>query len=73
MRELLFITMNIQEIIEKLREIYKTDALVGDALGISQPTVFRLRKGKTKTSFDTGLKIIQLGKRHGITTEKSDD
>ena len=43
-----------------------SDSRIAEELGISQPTVFRLRTGKTSTSYETGLKIIELAKRHGI-------
>ena len=58
--------MNIQEILIQLHKKMTSDSRIAEELGISQPTVFRLRTGKTSTSYETGLKIIELAKRHGI-------
>ena len=49
----------------------KSDYRIADALNISQPTAFRLRTGRTKTSYETALKIIELAKQNGITDDQA--
>ena len=63
--------MNIQELLTNLHQQMKSDYRIADALNISQPTAFRLRTGRTKTSYETALKIIELAKQNGITDDQA--
>ncbi len=58
--------MTIKELLSKLNQ-HLTDTQIGEAIGVSQPTVSRLRSGKLKdTSFEKGKAIERLAKEKGV-------
>lgn len=45
--------MTIKDILKKLHAHYGSDAKIGEAIGVNQTTINRLRKGVTEPSFGT--------------------
>lgn len=65
--------MEISNALKKMHAIGMTDADIGAAINTSQATVTRIRNGVHKTtSYERGVKIMELAKRMGISAGKAD-
>jgi predicted XRE-type DNA-binding protein len=64
--------MDIQTALQKLVDVAgMTDDEIGTEIGLSQPTVTRLRNGTHKrTSFENGSAIMGLAKQKGVLPKK---
>jgi transcriptional regulator with XRE-family HTH domain len=64
--------MNIQDILNLLRQDM-TDAEIADEIGTTQPTIWRLRHGKHKsTSYERAKAIEGLARRKGVLPDNQE-